>query len=82
MCRYQRPCCECWRILKFTNFDIDLRLNQWSQLVPVGDALIGCTSVQIVAMPKLMKLPAAGGSDVVRIGSTVVGTKAFDDFDN
>jgi hypothetical protein len=50
--------------------------------VPVGDALIGCTSVQIIAMPKLMKLPAAGGSDVVRVGSTVVGAKAFDDFDN
>jgi hypothetical protein len=33
-------------------------------------------------MPKLMKLPVAGGSDVVRIGSTVIVDKAFDDFDN
>jgi len=63
-------------------FGFDLRVNQWTQFVPVGDALIGRTSVQIIAMPKLMKLPAAGGSDVVRVGSTVIGAKSLDDFDN
>jgi hypothetical protein len=38
--------------------------------------------VQIVALPKLMKLPATGGSDVVGIGSTVIGAKTLNDFYN
>jgi hypothetical protein len=61
---------------------LDLRVDQRSQFVPVGNALIVRTSVQIVAVPKMMKLSATGGSDVVSIGSTVIGAKAFDDFDN
>jgi len=61
---------------------LDLRVNQRSQFVPVGDALIGRTSVQIVALPKLMKLSATGGSDVVGIGSAFIGAKALNDFDN
>jgi hypothetical protein len=44
--------------------------------------IITTTSKPGSAMPKLMKLPVAGGSDVVRIGSTVIVDKAFDDFDN
>jgi hypothetical protein len=52
---------------------LDIGANQRPQFVPIGDAFIGSTSVQIVAVPKLMKLPTAGGSDVVRVGSIVVG---------
>jgi hypothetical protein len=63
-------------------FDRVFWINQWTQFVPIGDALIRIASQEVTTIAKLMKVPAADGPHAVCVRSALISAQALNYLDD